>query len=355
MGLLSAENHSLPTVAADTETTSFTVNGSHLNKIVSVNSSTARVVTMPSASVVPIGSKVTIISTGTGTIGISGTIDSTLTPTTLYQNEAVTLSSNGTVTWQVVSQNTLGHTNIVNSGTNTWTGKNTFSDVSGLPLLVHTTITSSGTWTVPNNVNYIWLFMRGGGGGGGAGVTNTNGGNGGGAGFPIRWYYQTVTPGDVWTVTIGAGGAGGVGTGSNGVAGGDTLFSKGTTTIAAGGGGIGYSAISFGGKLGSQIYPAPPVPSVNTYVQPDWADTVYSSVTSSVSAIPSGAEGEAGTGDRSGGNGGGPGGGRGGTYLLAAESATASSGSGGGGGGSTNASAGTGGNGSDGYVVIIHY
>ncbi len=70
-----------------------------------------------------------------------------------------------------------------------------------------TTITSSQTWTVPAGVTSVKVEVWGGGGGGGGAYIGAGGGGGGGS-------YKTATftvtlPGDNYTITIGAGGAGG--------------------------------------------------------------------------------------------------------------------------------------------------
>ena len=82
------------------------------------------------------------------------------------------------------------------------------------------TYTTPGTytWTVPPCVTEVTVKVWGAGGGGGGAssrqTTATNeacsqGGGGGGGGFSTRTY--SVTPGDTYTIVVGAGGAGGVG------------------------------------------------------------------------------------------------------------------------------------------------
>ena len=96
--------------------------------------------------------------------------------------------------------------------------------MSNQPLSAQTTLTYSTpgttTWTVPECVTSITVQVWGGGGGGGAAWSRiqsgcasscheacSQGGGGGGGGFVSRTY--TVTPGEVYTITVGAGGQGG--------------------------------------------------------------------------------------------------------------------------------------------------
>ena len=68
------------------------------------------------------------------------------------------------------------------------------------------TFTSSSTFTVPENVFSIFVTMCGGGGGRDVKVYNNYVHGGGGAGGYYINYPISVTPGDVLTITIGAGG-----------------------------------------------------------------------------------------------------------------------------------------------------
>jgi hypothetical protein len=63
-------------------------------------------------------------------------------------------------------------------------------------------IKQSGTWTVPAGCKKIDVFAVGGGGGSSANV-----GGGGGGGYTSLVYNISVTPGEMLTATIGAGGA----------------------------------------------------------------------------------------------------------------------------------------------------
>lgn len=68
---------------------------------------------------------------------------------------------------------------------------------------------SSTTWTCPANVTMVYAEAWGGGGGGLGGT----GGSAGGGGYAAGWI--SVTPGTVYTITIGAGGAANAGNGGN--------------------------------------------------------------------------------------------------------------------------------------------
>lgn len=111
------------------------------------------------------------------------------------------------------------------------------------PLSV-TLITASGTWNKPAGLVYARIVSIGGGGGGGGidlGTASSAAGGGGGSGGYSESLIAAATLGATETVTIGAGGAGGVTggpAGQDGVAGGDTSF--GAHVIAKGGlGGLG--------------------------------------------------------------------------------------------------------------------
>lgn len=98
--------------------------------------------------------------------------------------------------------------------------------------------TSSGTFFVPIGVNKISVAVLGGGGGGAAGTGSFNGPAAGGGG--LAWGSLDVTPGDSFTVTVGAGG----GLDAHGVA---SSFSNGGTVNIIGGGGLRGSSGGAGG------------------------------------------------------------------------------------------------------------
>lgn len=131
--------------------------------------------------------------------------------------------------------------------------------------LVVVTFDASGSWTVPANVKFAFIECWGAGGGGGEGDGAGLGGHGGGGGLYAA-AYKAVTPGDVHTITIGAGGTGAVAPGNSGLAGGTT--SAGSLVSAGGGGGGGQSAGTPGTggttSAGAQIV----VPGGGAFVRP---------------------------------------------------------------------------------------
>lgn len=110
-----------------------------------------------------------------------------------------------------------------------------------LPTNQVTDFTSSGTWTVPADVYSAEFLVVGAGGGGGGADNSVNtraavgGGGGGGA---VKKVTLPTTPGNTYTITIGAKGLGG-----NATAGGNGGYSEvvlsGTTLIRSFGGGGG--------------------------------------------------------------------------------------------------------------------
>lgn len=105
-------------------------------------------------------------------------------------------------------------------------------------------ITASGTWTVPAGVTSLSNVAIVGGGGPGGGLNSTGGGGGGGQVVFLTDY--AVTPGQVITVVIGAGGQGGENgdpssfdgnVAAGGAAGGDAGSGNGASTNGGGGGG----------------------------------------------------------------------------------------------------------------------
>ena len=95
------------------------------------------------------------------------------------------------------------------------------------------TFTASTTWTAPTGVTSVTAEVWGGGGGGGGQNLATDGGGGGGGGAYSKQTAITVVPGNSYTVTVGAAGAGG--TSGCGTTGGDSSFVNISTVLAKGG------------------------------------------------------------------------------------------------------------------------
>lgn len=121
--------------------------------------------------------------------------------------------------------------------------------ITNIVLAQAQTITAStaGTyyWLCPNGVTSVNIKCYGAGGGGGrAAANNTACGGGGGGAYASSTL--TVTPGTIYTIVVGSGGAG-----SNPAsAGGDTYFSS-ITTVMAKGGSATANSISTGASGGS--------------------------------------------------------------------------------------------------------
>ena len=126
---------------------------------------------------------------------------------------------------------------------NDGTIQNTAASPGGFQLF-----TSSGTFTVPENVTSIKVTVVGGGGGGGDtysdGYGTYTGGTGGGGGMAAG--FISVLPGQTHTVTVGSGGNGS--NSGNGAAGGTSSF--GAYLVATGGGG-GSGSTGADGAAGS--------------------------------------------------------------------------------------------------------
>lgn len=107
--------------------------------------------------------------------------------------------------------------------------------------------TGTGTFTPTTGVTRVRCRVWGATGGSGAGQTGTGGGGGGPGGYAEGYF--SVTPGVAITVTIGAAGAAGVVSTSNGTPGGTTSVAFASGTIQSTGGGGGQNA-STGGAAG---------------------------------------------------------------------------------------------------------
>ena len=111
-----------------------------------------------------------------------------------------------------------------------------YAQTSGTPY----TTTGNGTWTCPAGVTSVTVQCWGGGGAGGGGAylasTYSYEVGGGGAGGSYISYTVSVTPGNVYNFTVGAGGTGVAGTSStagNGNAGGSTFFGNSTAGVSS--------------------------------------------------------------------------------------------------------------------------
>lgn len=116
---------------------------------------------------------------------------------------------------------------------------------------INTRFTSSGSWTVPTGVTSAsFVLVSGGGGGGYYGGSNVGAG-GGGAGGILQYTNQTVTPGQVFNFTVGAGANQGSNNIGNNNAGGTTTCG-GFTAPNGGGGGGGQNVAGNGGSGGGR-------------------------------------------------------------------------------------------------------
>jgi hypothetical protein len=113
--------------------------------------------------------------------------------------------------------------------------------------------TQSGTWTCPKNVYYVSLL---GCSGGGSGPNRTNATSSGGiaGGNNVSAYsinYVSVTPGNNYTITIGAGGINPGTSGASNVTGNPTIFAGTTGSVSIS---ISLPTTAAGGSYGSLQY-----------------------------------------------------------------------------------------------------
>ena len=186
--------------------------------------------------------------------------------------------------------------------------------------------TTSGTysWTCPDGVTSVCAVAIGGGGGGGGTATGANaaggiGGTGGGLGYKNN---ISVTPGQSYTVVVGAGGASNGGAGQDGGDGQDSYFID-ATTVKGGG--------APGGKSGNY-------PNNQTYTGGDFVGDGGGTGGGAAAVVYSGGSISSGGGGAGGYSGGGGRGGNSGTMASGG-----SGGAGGGGSGSFNGAGGGGG------------
>ena len=247
-----------------------------------------------------------------------------------------------------------------------------------------------------------YLVIAGGGGGGGSNSGFAAGGGGGAGGYRSSWNNEssgggaaaesaiTGSPGDVYTITVGAGGTGAVGNGTGTNGGNSSIAKTGMTTISSVGGGYGGSSAGVSPASGGSGGGAAPYDNTlanGTANQGYNGGLAYGSggdysggggggagaVGASASAGSEGADGGVGVastitgssvyragggggGDWNGPNGGTGGNGGGGDANQSAGSngvdGTANTGGGGGGGGATSSYVADGGDGGSGVVII---
>ncbi len=141
---------------------------------------------------------------------------------------ATILISSGNTICTYISGDTTG---------NTWS---VYSPPMFIPQgMTGITVTTGVTWTVPANVNRIWVKLWGAGGGGGTAASNNSRGGGGGGAYSES--IISVSSGQTFYAIVGGGGT----AGNNG---GDTSFSG--STIISAGGGVGTTTAT-GGNGGS--------------------------------------------------------------------------------------------------------
>ena len=173
-----------------------------------------------------------------------GRPDIIITPiTTNSLSNQITLPQGVAYTITVIATNAIGNSSP--SSTSTPPSITPISNPS--PTITQFTNVGSTTWVAPataTSVNYLVV----GGGAGGGGAYDFSAGGGGGAGLVLTGT-KDVTPGQTYTVTVGAGGAGAVrptyisGQGpSVNSADGSPGDSSNFDTIVAGGGGFGYKS-----------------------------------------------------------------------------------------------------------------
>ncbi len=195
--------------------------------------------------------------------------------------------------------------------------------------------TANGTFTAPAGVYHVVVSMVGGGASGGGGGS-ANGGGGGGGGACLMNHPYPVTPGNNYTVTVGAGGASAAANtiGNNGA---NTIFNS---TLTCNGGSAGNQNGGAGGAGGTAT-------SANTLTGAAGGAGGAGGGIKPVVATTAGGTGGAGGSGSGGGGGGGTLFGEGGTggNNAVGSPPIANTGAGGGGGGQTSQASGAGGDG----------
>jgi hypothetical protein len=156
-----------------------------------------------------------------------------------------------------------------------------------------TTITSTGTFTVPAGVSKVFVSIEGATGGGGGGRSSApRYGNHGDAGFGtggrggpsfISGTWVGVAPGQACAVTIGAGGSASAGGPAVGGTGGTTTFDNTVSVLGSAGGPVGHGQIGAPGSASNSntsltpIAPAGASPRVVAYATQSTGSSVAQS------------------------------------------------------------------------------
>lgn len=196
------------------------------------------------------------LSTGLtpGAVYYGATATGTISTATSAQPVGIAVSSNVLYFDPVLIDVPHEMANNTFTGTNTFTGAAVFSSLitghASTVVRVYTT-TGTSTWTKPDNIEYIslWVCAGGGGGGGGtaAGVSGAGGG-GGGCAFEILDSTELAATSSI-IVTVATGGTAGAGTGGTGGTGGTS--SLGTFVSCTGGTGGSGTQTNAGGTGGT--------------------------------------------------------------------------------------------------------
>ena len=192
--------------------------------------------------------------TSSGTLGkgvmtnTAGSSTSTLTGIPLFSQISAPANNSAVAAYSLrsLTGTTAKAVRVIRGGS----GGDTITDSGG--YRIHTfTSTGSSTFIPPMTGTVEVLIVAGGGGGGGGAEFNPGGGGGAGEFYESNTY--AVTRGASYTVTVGGGGARGVGTATTGgtpTAGGDSSFGN-VTCNGGGRGGANGNSLDNGGSGGS--------------------------------------------------------------------------------------------------------
>jgi hypothetical protein len=212
----------------DTKTANYTLVLGDKDKIVQMNSTSARTITIPTNASVAfaVGTIVHVANINTGTLTIAGASGVTVSQSaglTLAQWESATLYQRAANSWVMLKGGGLGAANFSNASTGTYT------DGGGVSWK-YVTFNASGTLTVTKDGFADVLVIGGGAAGGNAA------GGGGGAGGHLYIADEYLAAGSL-TVTVGAGGAGITTSSSQGRPGNNGQASRVGSYYSPGGGG----------------------------------------------------------------------------------------------------------------------